>query len=282
MTIHTGEKPYKCRFCDELFSSQYYLKVHDSIHTGDNIFNCSHCDKTFTHSITLKSHTILHQIFKCSQCKEDFPGLRSLRHHKCPNVSEGKAERCNVCFKDLNNISDPKMHIFRCKKTKMVLSLQEVNQKQEDITIKQENEVKRESPIKVSGDIEEGELIDCFEEREKGLTSENINPKETIKCDINKEQKQKHQEKNEKRLKEHITIKDREQKEKKKQDRGQESLEHNFDIEDVRRGNILNSDEQKTYNISRVLMNSVWTCRICGRSARGHLNHTCMYCFSPL
>ena len=27
---------------------------------------------------------------------------------------------------------------------------------------------------------------------------------------------------------------------------------------------------------------SVWTCRLCGRSARGHLNHTCLYCFSPL
>ena len=174
------------------------------------------------------------------------------------------------------------MHIFRCKKTKMLFSLQEVNQKQEGVNIKQENQVKRENPLDMSGVIEEGELIDCFEEKEKCLSSGNINQEEAIKFDMNTEQKEKPQKKNEKSHRGQIPKKDEEQQEKKKQDRVQNANEHNFDIVDLRRGDILGNDEQKIYQHSGMSIKSVWTCRICGRSARGHLNHTCMYCFSPL
>ena len=42
------------------------------------------------------------------------------------------------------------------------------------------------------------------------------------------------------------------------------------------------SDEDKSCSDPLAEIKHVWTCRFCGRSARGHLNNTCLYCFSPL
>ena len=43
-----------------------------------------------------------------------------------------------------------------------------------------------------------------------------------------------------------------------------------------------NSGDYKSCSDPLADIKSVWTCRFCGRSARGHLNQTCLYCFSPL
>ena len=119
-----------------------------------------------------------------------------------------------------------------------------------------------------------------FEEKEIFPNLENIDQEEAMKWDMSTEQEQ--QEKDEQSQRDQIPKVDKDQKEEKKQDRGKEDIELDFGNKDVRGGNIFDKNVEKLYHNSEVTIKSVWTCRICGMSARGHLNHTCIYCFSPL
>ena len=168
------------------------------------------------------------------------------------------------------------MHTFLCKKTNNLFNLQDDNQKQEDLNIKQVN---RENFIEMSDFLEEGELVDLFEAKGIVPNSENTDQKEVMKWDTNTEQEQ--QENDQESQRELITKKDKEQQEEIKPDRGKEYIAHTFCKIDIG-GNIFDKNGQKIYQHSQVSIKSVWTCNICGRSARGHLNHTCLYCFSPL
>ena len=48
--IHTGEKPYKCRFCDRKFAGIGDRNSHARTHTGERPYKCGLCDKAFAQS----------------------------------------------------------------------------------------------------------------------------------------------------------------------------------------------------------------------------------------
>ena len=118
----------------------------------------------------------------------------------------------------------------------------------------------------------------CFQKKKEAKNSEkvgeNMGWKEDVNAEQNKEfiydkkmQKIQRQYRNEK-----MKANDQEQ--------GPDNMEHEFVSEDREERSIL--DEDKSSNDPLEELKSVWTCRFCGRSARGHLNHTCLYCLSPL
>ncbi len=37
---HTGEKPYKCSYCDYRAAQQGNMRIHEGRHTGDRPFLC--------------------------------------------------------------------------------------------------------------------------------------------------------------------------------------------------------------------------------------------------
>lgn len=59
--IHTGEKDYKCEFCEKEFRASSYLQVHRKIHTGEKPFYCTTCGKRFRVRGDLKRHSNIHE-----------------------------------------------------------------------------------------------------------------------------------------------------------------------------------------------------------------------------
>ena len=144
---HTGEKPYKCDFCEEFFIGKYHLdkhhivahpdieckdrqrhdcsfckvafprksllKAHIRIHTGEKPFSCEHCGYQCASKKALQVHTRTHtgeKPFKCSYCEKRFITNTHKTNHERIHTGE-KPYECPVCNHAFNQSSAMKNHL---------------------------------------------------------------------------------------------------------------------------------------------------------------------------
>ena len=67
--MHTGEKPYQCRYCIKAFCRSDDRTKHERIHTGETPYQCNHldCDHKYNRKHKLDNHLNNHELIKISQ-----------------------------------------------------------------------------------------------------------------------------------------------------------------------------------------------------------------------
>ena len=128
--VHLKDKTIQCRFCVEMFKTNYSRNNHEIRRhgQGEKNFQCLDCEKKFVAKQDLKHHKErIHdklKPFKCEICWKDFFEKSSLRKHKLGHfgIRKFNCENCPSTFASKDNFKNhiKKEHKKSLEKEKVV------------------------------------------------------------------------------------------------------------------------------------------------------------------
>ena len=127
--ILTHREPIFCRYCPKSFHSKKMVEKHEKIHTSEKLFECKNCNETFRSVDELRIHSrAVHNTRKkqsalsCTVCAAKFDKLSYLQSHRRTHCHEKpyQCESCGIRFTQLSMLkSHNDMHasnkMFECQ-----------------------------------------------------------------------------------------------------------------------------------------------------------------------
>ncbi|XP_077634445.1 zinc finger protein 64 [Crocuta crocuta] len=113
MRVHSGEKPFKCEFCNVRCTMKGNLKSHIRIKHSGNNFKCPHCDFLGDSKATLRKHSRAHQSEhpeKCPECSYSCSSKAALRLHQRVHCAD-RPFKCQYCSFDTKQPSNLSKHM---------------------------------------------------------------------------------------------------------------------------------------------------------------------------
>ena len=112
---HTGEKPYRCPYCKELFSDSDALRAHTATHTGGRSQRCDLCGKSFITIGDLNKHLTTHvqtPLLTCLRCPEFFDYEAIQVGHVAVVHRSVRPYVCFYCMEEFEETVDLVVHML--------------------------------------------------------------------------------------------------------------------------------------------------------------------------